>query len=150
MVETAATIVMSLGSVLLFGYWFRYVCLLTIRTRTAHDYGVEVAEANRLCFPKVTSGLHKHERTLRNLDLLYRCLNRDYEIVSYLLKHAGVSPRELRVQRRALALEYHFVKMCCRVSRRFSIESSFRAIEEMSLIVAYLANSFGERAAAGA
>jgi hypothetical protein len=149
MVETAATLVMSLGSVLLLGYWFRYVCLLTIKTRTARDYSVEVAEANRLCFPKVRSGLHKSERNLHNLDLLYRCLDRDYEIVSYLLKHAGVGPRELLVQRRALALDYCFVKMCCRVSRRFSVESSFRSLEEMSLIVAYLANSFGERAAAG-
>ena len=48
-----------------------------------------------------------------------------------------------------LALEYHLVKTSCRVSRRFSVESSFRALEEMSLIVAYLANSFGEPVAAG-
>jgi hypothetical protein len=149
MADMVATIVMSGSSALLFGYWFRYVCLLVLATQTAQDYSAEVAKANRLCFLQVRSKLHERERTRRNLDPLYSCLERDYVIIISLLKHTGLTPGEAPVERLSLTLDYCIMKMWYRFSRRFSVEAASHALEEMSRIVGYFANSLGERVAAG-
>ena len=47
MFETATTILIIVGSMLLFGYWFRYTCLLILSAKTTRDYAGEVAAANR-------------------------------------------------------------------------------------------------------
>src|SRR5438874_13807062 len=85
MIELIATVIITVSSALLFGYWFRYTCLLILTAKTARDYGCEVAEANHLCFPKVQSKLR--ERAVANLDRLRDCLDRDYIVVIYMLGH---------------------------------------------------------------
>jgi len=49
-----------------------------------------------------------------------------------------------------LQLNYRCMAAWSRFSRRFSMQSSCRALEEMSQIVAYLANLMGEQAASPA
>lgn len=34
-------------------YWFRYMCLLVLRTRRTRSYANTIAEANQLNFPRV-------------------------------------------------------------------------------------------------
>ena len=46
MFETATTILIIVGSMLLFGYWFRYTCLLILSAKTTRDYAGEVAAAS--------------------------------------------------------------------------------------------------------
>ena len=38
MIELLATTIITLSSVALFGYWFRYTCLLILSARTTRDY----------------------------------------------------------------------------------------------------------------
>src|SRR5262249_27469363 len=149
MIELLATIIITVSSALLFGYWFRYTCLLILSAKTTRDYAGEVAAANQLSFMAVQTQLR--EGATAGLDQLQAALDRDYALITYLLKHAsnlaeGESPLEARM----LDMNYRLMGAWCRVSRRFSLEASRSALEEMSNVVAHFANVMGERAACGA
>ena len=57
MVELITTGVLTVGSVLLLAYWFRYMCLLILSAKTTQDYAGQVATANQLSFLEVQSQL---------------------------------------------------------------------------------------------
>lgn len=146
MIEFAATAGMTAGSLLLFSYWFRYTCLLILSAKTTRDYAAEVAAANRLGFLEVQSQLRAG--AVADLDRLEAALDRDYAVLSYLLKHAshargGESPLEMRM----LQANYRVMGTWLRLVRPFSLEASRKALEEMSLVVAHFANAMGERSA---
>lgn len=145
MIEMATSAIVTISSLLLFGYWFRYTCLLLLSARTVRDYASQVAAANQLSFLRVQAELR--QGTVPELDLLHAALERDYEIVTYLLKHMPhTSEEESPLEARMLALNYRLMGAWFRLSRRFSLEASRRALEEMSLVVAHFANAMGERA----
>jgi hypothetical protein len=149
MIEVAATVIITVSSVLLFGYWFRYTCLLILSAKTTRDYAGDMAMANQLSFLEVQAQLR--EGVSAELDSLQTALDRDYALVTYLLRHAAHSSQtESLVETRMLELNYRLMGAWYHVSRRFSLEASRRALEEMSLVVAHFANVVGERAACGA
>ncbi len=47
----ASLLIIVVSTVLLI-YWFRYTCLLMLRTQTARDYASGLAAANRLMYPE--------------------------------------------------------------------------------------------------
>jgi hypothetical protein len=144
MFEVAITAIIAAGSVLLFGYWFRYTCLLIVSAKTALDYAGDVATANQLSFLNVQSRLH--ERTIVDFDPLHAALEQDYALITYLLKNAAHSnSEESSIETRMLAMNYRLMDAWYRVSRRFSTEAARRALEDMSLVVAHFANVMGER-----
>ena len=148
MIELVATIVITVSSVLLFGYWFRYTCLLILSTKTVRDYTGEVAAANQLGFLEIQSQLREASP---ELDRLRGLLDRDYAVLTSLLKHSSdPSPKESGIETRMLEINYRLMGAWYRVSSRFSTAAARRALEEMSLVVAHFANTMGERAAASA
>jgi len=148
MIELITTVTITVSSVLLFGYWFRYSCLLVLSTKTVRDYAGEVAAANQLGFLEIQSQLRAGSP---ELDRLRGLLDRDYAVLSSLLKGPSVtSPKDLGIETRMLAINYRLMGAWYRVSSRFSTAAARSAMEEMSLVVAYIANTMGERAAAGA
>ena len=62
MTELITTVVITVSSILLFGYWFRYSCLLMLSTKTARDYVGAVAAANQLGILEVQSRDRKSTR----------------------------------------------------------------------------------------
>src|SRR5690242_21902222 len=92
MIELAATIIITASSALLFVYWFRYTCLLILSAKTTRDYAGEVATANQLSFLEVQAELREGAASA-DLDRLHASLERDYAVVSYLLKHAAGAAR---------------------------------------------------------
>jgi hypothetical protein len=148
MMELIATAVITASSVLLFAYWFRYTCLLILSARTTRDYAASVAQANQLGFLNVQARL---QEGALDLDVLKTALDRDYEVVTYLLKHASNAvDGEDSMEKRMLEINYRLMNGLYSVSRKFSPTVAARAIEEMSQVVAHFANSMGERASAGA
>jgi hypothetical protein len=148
MLELTATAVITASSVLLFGYWFRYTCLLILSARTTRDYAASVAHANQLGFLQVQTQLLA---TGVNLDVLKTTLDRDYEVLRYLLKHASNSGiGEQSIESRMLAINYRVMRGWFSLSRRFSPAAAARALEEMSQVVSHFANSMGERSAMSA
>jgi hypothetical protein len=143
MLELIATIGITSSSVLLFGYWFRYTCLLILNAKTARDYAGEVARANQLSFLEVQSQLQRQAPA--GLDGLQMALDRDYAIVTYLLKRAmSGSPGQAALETRMIEIDYRLMRVWYRVSRSFSVVAAREALQEMSLVVAHFANSVGE------
>jgi len=137
------------GSVLLFGYWFRYTCLLILSARTTRDYAASVALANQLSFPEVQAQLR--ELAVSDLDGLKNALDRDYKVLTYLLKNAtNSSDGQDALEKRMLAINYRVMQSWYSMSRNFSPAAAARALDEMASVVAHFANSMGERAAVGA
>jgi hypothetical protein len=148
MLEFAVTATLTVGSALLFAYWFRYTCLLILSAKTARDYTVDVVAANQLGFLEVQTQLRQGAL---QLDPLHAALARDYDVVTYLLKHAAQSSNEESpLEARILEMNYRLMGAWYQVSRRFSTTFARQALEEMSLIIGHFANVMGERAAAGA
>lgn len=148
-VAIAVTVIIAAGSALLFGYWFRYTCVLILSAKTACDYAAAIAAANQLNFPAVQASLREHSHP--DLDRLHAALDKDYSLVTYLLKNAAqAGTEESSVEARMLALHYRLTSVWYQISRPMSTEAARRALEEMSAVVAHFANVMGERAACGA
>jgi len=131
-------------SLLLFGYWFRYTCLLILTAKTATDYTSEVAEANQLYFRQVQSALHQDAS--RSFAQLEAKLDRDYAMLCRLLQRAGSTQiADDTLEQHMLRADYQMMRMWQRVSRTLWPAQALRALEEMSLVVAHFANSMGER-----
>ncbi len=147
MVEFLATVVIIASSMLLFGYWFRYTCLLILSARPTRDYASEVALANRLSVLEVQSRLR--QMVPSDLDRLRDLLDRDYAVIRYLLKHA-VRPANASslLEMSMLAIDYRLMGAWYGAVRRVSAPIGCRALEEMSQVVAHFANAMGERVAA--
>jgi hypothetical protein len=148
MTELIATAVITTSSALLLVYWFRYACLLILSARTARDYTAQIVMANQLSFVEVQARLRSTPRS--DLERLHDLLDRDYTVLSYLLKHASASADGAQVESRMLAVHYRLMQAWYGITRRISSTAACRALEEMSRVVAHLANAMGERAAAGA
>jgi len=152
MIELIATIALTASSALLFGYWFRYTCLLILSAKTTRDYAGEFAAAVELSFPSVQEKLRWGTGSSTScLEELRASLNRDYAVVTYLLKNvndtsAGASLVEVRM----LEINYRLMGAWFSVSKRFSVTAAQHALEEMALVVSHFANTMGERAEAAA
>ena len=147
MLELIVTLVITVSSALLFGYWFRYTCLLILSARTTRDYAFDIATANQLSFLQVQSELR--DQRPGDLDRLQASLDRDLAVVTALIQNAS-GLGEWGMEDRMLQLNYRLMGAWCSISKSFSAEAGRSALDEMSMIVSHFANSLGERAAAGA
>ena len=146
MLELIVTLVITVSSVLMLGYWFRYSCLLILSAESIRDYAADIAAANQLSFLQVQAELRDQQPA--DLNRLQASLDRDLKVVTYLIQNA--TQGEWGMEARMLKLNYRLMSTWCSVSQRFSPEAGRRALDEMSMIVSHFANSLGEQAAAGA
>ena len=148
-IELAITVGMVVGSVLLFVYWFRYFCLLILSAKTAKNYAGDVAAANQLAFLEVQARLR--EGSFVDLDPLHTALERDYSLITYLLKNAAhADTEESSMESRMLEMYYGLMNAWYCAVKPFSAEAARAALEQMSSVVEHFANSMGERATCGA
>jgi hypothetical protein len=147
MLELIVTLVITVSSVLMLGYWFRYSCLLILSAETTRDYAADIATANQLSFLQVRTELRSQQSN--DLNRLQASLDRDLAVVTYLIQNAS-GQGEWGMEARMLKLNYRLMSTWCSVSQRFSPEAGRRALDEMSMIVSHFANALGEQATAGA
>jgi hypothetical protein len=140
----AISIVIIVISTALFVYWFRYTCVLILRTRNARDYAQQVAEANHLSFVSTKEQLSQTQDKQEAFDRLHESLDRDYRVVSYLLRHAGTQTGQ-SIEELMLRLDYHIIRVCYYLARPFSAASARQALIERASIISHLANAMGER-----
>jgi hypothetical protein len=81
-----------------------------------------------------------------NIDRLRDALDRDYAVLSDLLKYTG-SMGESSLETKMLEANYKVLRGWYQMSRRFSPAAAARALDEMSQVVAHFANIMGEAAA---
>ena len=144
MIELVTTFAITASSILLFGYWFRYTCLLILSAKTAQDYAREVAAANQLGFLGAQSALTTNAP---DLDRLRDQLDRDYAVLNRLIK---ASTGDSFIENRMLGINYRVMGTWYRLSGMFSAAAARRALEEMSSVVAHMANAVGEHATCAA
>jgi hypothetical protein len=147
MLETVTTVLISVISVFLAAYWFRYSCLLILSAKTTRDYAGEVATANQLSFLEVQAQLRAETP---DLERLHASLDRDYALITYLIQHSASAQGESGIEDRMLQVNYRLMNSWYSVSSRFSAEMGRRALDEMSTVIAHFANAMGERAAVAA
>lgn len=148
MMELLTTFIITSSSLLLFLYWFRYTCLLILSARTTRDYAANVAMANQLNFLEVQSELR---RSAADLNRLKTSLDRDYRVLTYLLNNAAIAAHgDVAVEERMLEIDYRIMRAWYAVSHNLAPSVACRALNEMSQVVAYFANSMGERCAVSA
>ena len=145
MIELAATAIITFSSAVLFGYWFRYTCLLILSAKTTRDYAEQVAEANQLSFLTVQRELAGG--LAQDLDWLHASLDRDYQVLARLW---GQAPREGGLERRMLQTNYRLMSFWGRLVKSFFPQTARKALEEMALTIAHFANALGEQSAAAA
>lgn len=145
MLESAITISITVSSVLLFCYWFRYTCRLILSAATSQDYATSVAQAHQLGFQRVELRLRGGATDLNGLKEM---LDLDYAVLARLMDHAGDA--QSGVERHMLAIHYRVASAWYRAGSSISASAARTALEEMSMVVAHFANSVGEHAACAA
>src|SRR5579864_3973928 len=134
MLELIVTSVITVSSALLVGYWFRYTCLLILSAKTTRDFAGQVAAANQLGFLEVQTQLRA---ATGNLDSLRDTLDRDYAVLSSMLKQVrGSSEEGSSLETSMLALNYRVMRRWSQVIGVFSPTAACKALEEMSMVIA--------------
>ncbi len=144
MLELIITCAVTVGSVLLFAYWFRYTCLLILSAKTAYDYAGDLALANGLRIVAVQSQLQTDQAV--DLAGVHAALEGDYALIQALLK--GTAGEQSILENRMLEIHYRINQAWYGISRSVSATAARQALQEMSMVVAHFANVAGEVAAA--
>src|SRR5262245_31159699 len=104
-----ASVLIIVFSAVLLVYWFRYSCLLLLRNSAGHT---DAVVDTRFSIGKVLERV----RTEEHLGPLEQALDRDYQMLAYLLRHAA--DLELAsIENRMLILDYKLMRICYRVTR---------------------------------
>jgi hypothetical protein len=141
----AVSIIIIVISTILFAYWFRYTCVLILRTRNVRNYARRVAEVNHLSFLTAQQQLTAQEENRdQAFDSLHASLDRDYRVVSYLLRHTGTQSGQT-IEEHMLRLDYQIMRACYFLAKPFSPSSARQALIERASIISHLANAMGER-----
>lgn len=142
-----ASILIIVFSVALFVYWFRYTCLLILSARTAQDYARQVAEANQLGFLDTQTDLAGTAEI--SLDAVHSALSRDYQVITYLLSHAGnLKSQENGLEQLMLRIDFRIMSALYQVVPKGSPAHAKKVLSEMADIIGHFANTMGERQAA--
>ena len=128
-------------SLLLLLYWFRYSCILLLRSHAERTAAASAVPDSRFCFADVQARLGAAEV----LDPLHLSLQRDYEILIYLLQHAAGLNLE-SFEDRLLVLDYKVMQYWYRLTRIAAPQQARHALYEMASILNVLAQKMGEHA----
>ncbi len=134
-------------SLTLFLYWFRYTCVLILSTKTSRDYASQIASTNQLAFVETRASLND-ESLLASLEQLHKSLDRDYKLVTYLLRHgSGTVVPARSLENRILMVDFQLMRLWYAAIHLVSHRHAHHALLEMTSIVSHLANAMGERTA---
>ena len=129
-------------------FWAHCACVLSVRDRRYRDYTRNVAEANGLTFLDARSLLEEGAPDSAVLEGVYRSLDRDYRLLTYLLHHVPVPDAGVpAVHEWLLRMNYRTLAVWFMLTGRLSRSLGRRALLDMSSIVGQLANVMGERSA---
>src|ERR1035441_3517870 len=132
-----ASVLIIVFSLVLFVYWFRYSCLLLLRSRA--DQPAVVAE--RFNCASVQQGV----KAVMDLDPLHQSLERDYRVLTYLLEHAAGLELE-QLEYRLLVLDYKVMQSWYRLTKSAAPRQARGALAEMADILTVLVGRIGEQA----
>jgi hypothetical protein len=136
-----ASIVIIIFSAGLLVYWFRYTCILLVRNGAEEVRSLSAAAQNSFSFPAIQTRLADEQE----LDPLHQALQRDYQVLSYLLEHAtGLAIESF--EERLLVWDYKLMQVWYSVTKTAAPEQAREALREMATVLGILAGRIGQRA----
>jgi hypothetical protein len=133
------SILIILVAVFLLVYWFRYSCLLLLRGQTARLEHTPVADSFQFREVQRRISFEVH------LDPLHRCLDRDYQILTYLRQNAsGFGLHGL--EDRLLVWDYRAMHWWYQLTKTAAPEQARGALCEMASVIDTLAGRMDSRA----
>src|SRR6185312_16421314 len=123
-------------SLALLVYWFRYSCILILRSRTEDATDPAAVLDSRFNFVEIGERL----KAGADLAALEASLERDYRLITYLIEHA-TSLELASLEDRLLRLDYRVMHLAYRVTRIAAPEQARKALSEMASVLGVLAHS---------
>jgi len=133
------TILIFGTSALLLIYWFRHSCSLLLRSQAGGPERTPVADSFQ--FREVQRRIQNESQ----LDTLHRCLDRDYQVLTYLFQNAYTLGRT-RFEDRLLVWDYQAMQWCYRLTKTAAPRQARRALREMASVLGVLAARMDRRA----
>jgi hypothetical protein len=137
-------LLISVSSVVLLSYWFRYTCALILRAHPDEAAGDNQARANHLNFPDIRAKLSDCTAEVA-LAPLHVLVERDFRFVRFLVRntsHSGVDSLETRM----LMLDYRLMQLWYMLTLHVIHSQARKALEEMARVVGYLAQKMDSHA----
>ncbi len=138
-----ASVLIIVFSVALLAYWFRYSCMLLLRNQveavaeSAADF-----QEDRFRIGELRARLD----TEPELDPLHASLQRDYQVLTYLVQHAaGLELRSF--EDRILVIDYRLMQWRYQLTKSVAPNQAREALKEMATVMGILLGKLGQRAA---
>jgi hypothetical protein len=135
-----ASILIIAFSVVLLGYWFRYSCMLLLRDFQEQRVA-ETAADPRFTFAQVRANIEGSGE----LDPLHRSLDRDFQLLQYLVEHAA-GLRFDSLEDRLLTIDYKVMRFWYNLARVVAPKQARRALAERASVLGILVARMCERA----
>ncbi len=131
-------IVVSCG---LFVYWLRYTCVELLRSQSAWAAAFNPAVQGTFSFAEIQKELNAGGE----LNPLRKLLQRDYEVLMYLTRHAsGLQLNSF--EEKLLFWDYKAMRCWYALTRTAAPEQARQALAEMASVLNVLAGRIGQRA----
>jgi hypothetical protein len=128
----ASLLILGFSAILL-AYWFRYSCVLLLRNAAELTRPVNEEADARFSFTQVREKLE----TAPELDPLHRSLQRDFQVVKYLVEHAaGIELAS--IEERLLVLDYRVMQCYYRLTKALFPRQARQALGEMAGVLGAL------------
>jgi hypothetical protein len=136
-----ASVLIFILSFALLIYWFRYSCVLLLRNQTEHAASLRLAIPGTFTCAEVQDRL----RDASELEPLYRMLERDHEVLTYLVRHASGIKLE-SFEEKLLLWDYKVMQFWYGVARTIAPQQARQALSEMASVLTILSGRLGRRA----
>jgi hypothetical protein len=125
-------------SVVLFVYWLRYSCVMLLRSAQERAEMVTVDD-DRFNVPTVL----QCSKNDAELDALERALDRNCQLVTYLIEHAA-GLELASIENKLLVFDYRLMRLWFRLTRTVAPQQSRKALSEMAAVLKVLFAQVGE------
>jgi hypothetical protein len=126
-------------SLVLFVYWFRYSCVFLLRNAREGMNPSPVPD-EQFSVARVQNSL----KTECDLDPLEQALERDYQVLTYLIEHAA--DLELAsIENRLLLADYKMMRLWSHLTRTAAPAQSRKALAEMACVLGVLVSKMTEQ-----
>jgi hypothetical protein len=140
----ASILIIVLSSALL-AYWFRYSCILLLQNATEQVGEISTAMQGTFQCATIQNGLENGAA----LDPIHDMLARDYQVLTYLVRHSSRVKLE-SFEERLLVWDYKVMQFWYGVTKTVAPDQARSALREMATVVAILSGRIGQRAGVAA
>jgi hypothetical protein len=139
----ASVLIIVLCSALL-AYWFRYSCILLLRSSEEQTGAVSFAMQGTFKRAAIQEGLQNGDP----LDPIQKLLANDYQVLTYLVRHSSRVKLE-SFEERLLVWDYKVMQFWYGVTKTAAPEQARQALREMATVLTVLSSRIGQRAGVG-